>query len=217
VCMYERNDSLCVWVKTSQLQRPLPSSRYAPSICQCQRRRREEAMRVQLSDRQTGSSACICPPSSVQGTAATAVCRTGRDAGPPAGRSGLTWYADVAAPKRNPGGNSLRSTPRTAGARSATSTTAASAAAAAATALAVAIPGRAGLVLAAPSLQSTLALSPSLFAQQSASHPTYVTAPDVTLNASFCCCCVLKPLATSSDKIGSASARATRASTLRFH
>ena len=34
------------------------------------------------------------------------------------GRS-LTWYADVAAPKRNSGGNSLRSTPRAAGSASA--------------------------------------------------------------------------------------------------
>lgn len=61
MCMYERNDSLCVWVKTSQLQRPLPSSRYAPSICQCQRRRREEAMRIQLSDRQAAPLVHVRP------------------------------------------------------------------------------------------------------------------------------------------------------------
>jgi len=68
-----RNDSLCVWVKTSQLQSPLPSSRYAPSIWQ---RRRKKSNTCHLSDGPRAANTChLSVRPQFKGTA----CRSERD------------------------------------------------------------------------------------------------------------------------------------------
>ena len=104
------DDSQCVWVKTSQLLRPLPSSRYAPSIWQ---QRRKKANTCQASRTRRHRFPRLQPRRGAW--------RERERETPAAEASGrwLTWYADVAAPKRNSGGNSLRSTPRAAGSASA--------------------------------------------------------------------------------------------------